>query len=63
MVINYRHSASNKIPEATSVHDMELENGTEEGMGPFTVYTLNSALEGTPSPLLLEVIYSHYGYF
>ena len=40
MVINYRHSASNKIPEATSVHDMELENGTEEGMCPFTVHTL-----------------------
>src|ERR1700683_619862 len=28
---------TNKIPEATSVHDMELENGTTEGMCPFTL--------------------------
>src|SRR5882762_1325416 len=42
VVINYRHSATNKIPEATSVHDIELENGTEEGACPFTVYTLTS---------------------
>ena len=42
VVINYRHSATNKITEATSVHDMELEHGTEKGMCPFTVHTLTS---------------------
>jgi hypothetical protein len=42
VVINYRHSVTNRIPEATSVHDMELEHGTEEGMCPFTVHTLTS---------------------
>ena len=42
VVINYRHSATNKIPEATSVHDLELEHDTEEGMCPFTVHTLTS---------------------
>jgi len=42
VVINYRYSVTNKIPEATSVHDMELENGTEEGACPFTVHTLTS---------------------
>ena len=42
VVINYRLSATNKIPEATSVHDMELEHGTEEGVCPFTVHTLTS---------------------
>jgi hypothetical protein len=42
VVINYRHSVTNKIPEATSVHDMEFEHGTEEGVCPFTVHTLTS---------------------
>jgi len=42
VVINYRHSTTNKIPEATSVHDMELEHGTTEGMCPFRVHTLTS---------------------
>ena len=42
VVINYRHSKTNKIPEATSVHDMDLEQGTEEGLCPFTVHTLTS---------------------
>ena len=42
VVVNYRQSMTNKIPEATSVHDMELENGTTEGMCPFTVHTLTS---------------------
>ena len=42
VVINYRHSVTNKIPEATSVHDMGLEHGNEEGLCPFTVHTLTS---------------------
>ena len=42
VVVKYRQSMTNKTPEATSVHDMELENGTTEGMCPFTVHTLTS---------------------
>jgi hypothetical protein len=49
VVINYQHSATNKIPEATSVHDMELEHGTEEGVCPFTVHTLTSEEYDTTS--------------
>ena len=42
VVISYQHSTTNNIPEAMSVHDMELEHGTSEGMYPFTVHTLTS---------------------
>jgi len=56
VVINYRHSASNKIPETTSVHDMELENGTEEGMCPFTVHTLTSEEYDTTRPDILKAV-------
>jgi len=31
-----------RFQKATSVHDMELEHGTEEGVCPFTVHTLTS---------------------
>src|ERR1700734_1055166 len=40
VVNDYRHSFFNKIPGATSIHDSELENGTEHGSCPFTVHTL-----------------------
>lgn len=56
VVINYRHSATNKIPEATSVHDMELEHGTEEGMCPFTVHTLTSEEYDTTSSETLKAM-------
>jgi len=56
VVINYRHSASNKIPKTTSVHDMELENGTEEGMCPFTVHTLTSEEYDTTRPDILKAV-------
>ena len=41
--VNFRpanEGASNKIPSATSVHDDGLEDGTEEGLCPFTVHGL-----------------------
>jgi hypothetical protein len=38
VVVDYRRSNSNKVPEATSVHDMEDEMGTEEGDCPFVVH-------------------------
>jgi hypothetical protein len=56
VVINYRHSTTNKIPEATSVHDMELENGTAEGMCPFTVHTLTSEEYDTTNAETLKAI-------
>ena len=56
VVINYRHSTTNKIPEATSVHDMELEHGTAEGMCPFTVHTLTSEEYDTTSSETLKAI-------
>ena len=56
VVINYRHSVTNKIPEATSVHDMELKNGTTEGICPFTVHTLTSEEYDTMNSETLKAI-------
>jgi hypothetical protein len=47
---------TNKIPEATSVHDMELENGTTEGICPFTVHTLTSEEYDTMNSETLKAI-------
>ena len=55
-MINYRHSKTNKIPEATSVHDMDLEQGTEEGLCPFTVHKLTNEEYNTTS---LETLKSY----
>jgi hypothetical protein len=60
VVINFRHSNTNKIPEATSVHDMELENGTKEGMCPFTVHTLTGEEYDTTKPETLKAIAMKY---
>ena len=43
VVIDYRISDTNKIPEATNVHDMEDEMGTEKGNCPFVVHGLTGA--------------------
>ena len=56
VVINYRQSSTNKIPEGTNIHDMELENGTEEGLYPFTVHTLTSKNYDTTRPETLKSI-------
>jgi hypothetical protein len=56
VVIDYRHSVTNKIPEATSVHDMELENGNETGMCPFTVHALTGEEYDTTSIETLKAI-------
>ncbi|KAF9050140.1 hypothetical protein BJ165DRAFT_1342474, partial [Panaeolus papilionaceus] len=45
----YRESTTNKVPEGTSVFDMEEEDGAEDGDCPFTVHgltveTLNNML-------------------
>ena len=51
---------TNKIPEATSVHDMELENGTIEGMCLFTVHTLTSDEYDTFNSDTLKAIAAKY---
>jgi len=38
VVVDYRWSDTNKNPESTSVHDIEDEDGAEEGQCPFTVH-------------------------
>jgi hypothetical protein len=38
--IEYKPMTHNKTPEGTSVHDMEVEDGTEDGDCPFTVHGL-----------------------
>jgi len=40
VVVDYRQSETNKDPEATSLHDNDDEDGTEEGPCPFTVHGL-----------------------
>ena len=39
--IEYKQMQHNKTPEGTSVHDMEVEDGTEEGDCAFTVHGLS----------------------
>ena len=40
VVVDYHQSETNKDPEATSLHDNEDEDGTEEGFCPFIVHGL-----------------------
>jgi hypothetical protein len=56
VVIDYHHSITNKIAEATSVHNMDLENGTETGICPFTVQTLTGEEYDTTSMETLKAI-------
>src|SRR5882762_7139045 len=54
--IDYRHSPSNKIPEATSLHDVELEDDTEEGFCPFTVHALTGDEYSTANAETLKAV-------
>src|ERR1700730_17402180 len=38
VVVDYHQMTSNKNPESTSLHDMDEEDGTEEGPCPFVVH-------------------------
>lgn len=38
MVVDYRRGQTNKLPEATSIHDNEIDDGTTEGICPLTVH-------------------------
>jgi hypothetical protein len=56
VVVDYRKSDTNKIPEGTSVHDMEDENGTETGDCPFVVHGLTGEELATKTLGVLKAI-------
>jgi hypothetical protein len=56
VVVDYRHSTSNKNPESTAINDMELEDGTEVGMCPFVVHGLTGEEYSTKSLKALKAI-------
>jgi hypothetical protein len=49
VVVDYRPSNVNKNPESTSVHDMEDEDGPEEGQCPFVVHGITGEEFSTKS--------------
>src|ERR1700723_527368 len=60
VVVDYRRSDSNKVPEATSVHDMEDEMGTEQGDCPFVVHGITGEqLINKTLPMLKAIAVSH----
>jgi hypothetical protein len=54
--INYQHSTTDKIPEATSVHNINLKHGTAEGMCPFIVHRLTSEEYDTTHLVTLRAV-------
>lgn len=49
VVITYQETDTNKVPEGTSVFDMEIEDGAESGECPFTVHGLTGEMLNTMS--------------
>jgi hypothetical protein len=56
VVVDYRPSTSNKNPEATSVHDMEDEDGAEDGQCPFVVHGITGEEYSTKSIKAIKAI-------
>lgn len=56
VVIDYRRKDTNKNPEATSVHDTELEDGTRSGECSLTVHGLTGEQYADASPQALKAI-------
>ena len=56
VVVDYHPSSSNKNPEATSVHDMEDEDGTTEGPCPFIVHGLTGEEFSTKTMKTIKAI-------
>ena len=54
--VEYQKSASNKVPEGTSVFDQEEEDGTEEGDCAFTVHGLTGEACDSMTPNALKAI-------
>src|SRR5277367_253180 len=56
VVIDYRHSLTNKNPESTAVHDNDEEDGTESGSCPFVVHGLTGEEYSTKSIKAIKAI-------
>src|ERR1700722_691539 len=56
VVIDYRHSLTNKNPESTAVHDDNEEDGTESGSCPFVVHGLTGEEYSTKSIKTIKAI-------
>src|ERR1700728_2881210 len=56
VVVDYHPSSSNKIPESTSVHDMQEEDGTTEGSCPFIVHGLTGEEFSTKTMKTIKAI-------
>lgn len=56
VVVDYRHSATNKLVESTSVHDMENEDGTRNGICSLTVHGLTGEEYATATPDALKAV-------
>lgn len=56
VLVEYRESTSNKVPEGTSVFDQEEEDGTEEGDCAFTVHGLTGEACNSMTPNALKAI-------
>jgi len=49
VVVDYHQMTSNKNPESTSLHDIDEEDGTEEGPCPFVVHGITGEEFSTKS--------------
>lgn len=56
LVVDYRHRHANKDIEATSVHDMEANDGTRIGICPLTVHGLTGEQYVNESTETLKII-------
>ena len=56
VVVDYHPSSSNKIPESTSLHDMQEEDGTTEGSCPFIVHGLTGEEFSTKTMKTIKAI-------
>src|ERR1700733_1476964 len=56
VVVDYHPSSSNKIPESTSIHDMQEEDGTTEGSCPFIVHGLTGEEFSTKTMKTIKAI-------
>ena len=55
-VVDYHHRETNKFLESTSVHNMEAEDGTADGMCPLTVHGITGEQYANASPERLKTI-------
>lgn len=56
VVVDYRHRETNKLAEATSVHDTELDDGTVSGLCPLTVHGITGEQYADASTETLKTV-------